>query len=110
MCCDPRRNVRHMAISYLQRALLAHDLQRLSPNEWEACFLEVRGPTGESGDMWEGSSVHWWVVGSVCRWWWGVGYVGGWLGCMEGWWCVWEGDGMCGRVVGMCQWVVGCVG
>ena len=43
MCCDPRRNVRHMAISYLQRALLAHDLQRLSPNEWEACFLEVRG-------------------------------------------------------------------
>ena len=43
MCCDPLRNVRHMAISYLQRALLAHDLQRLSPNEWEACFLEVRG-------------------------------------------------------------------
>ena len=32
-----------MAISYLQRALLAHDLLRLSPNEWEACFLEVRG-------------------------------------------------------------------
>ena len=32
-----------MAISYLQRALLAHDLQRLSPNEWEACFLEVSG-------------------------------------------------------------------
>ena len=32
-----------MAISYLQRALLTHDLQRLSPNEWEACFLEVRG-------------------------------------------------------------------
>ena len=61
MCCDPRRNVRHMAISYLQRALLAHDLQRLSPNEWEACFLEVRGPTGEGGGMWEGSSVHWWV-------------------------------------------------
>ena len=61
MCCDPRRNVRHMAISYLQRALLAHDLQRLSPNEWEACFLEVRDPTGEGGGMWEGSSVHWWV-------------------------------------------------
>lgn len=51
MCCDPRRNVRHMAISYLQRALLAHDLQRLSPNEWEACFLEVRGPTEEGGGM-----------------------------------------------------------
>ena len=61
MCCDPRRNVRHMAISYLQRALLAHDLQRLSPNEWEACFLEVTGPTGEGGGMWEGSSVRWWV-------------------------------------------------
>ena len=51
MCCDPCRNVRHMAISYLQRALLAHDLQRLSPNEWEACFLEVRGTFwgGEEG-------------------------------------------------------------
>ena len=43
MCCDSRCNVRHMAISYLQRALLALDLQKLSPNEWEACFLEVRG-------------------------------------------------------------------
>ena len=56
MCCDPRRNVRHMAISYLQRALLAHDLQRLSPNEWEACFLEVRGTFwgGEGGTLaWE---------------------------------------------------------
>ena len=29
---------------------------------------------------------------------------------MEGWWGVWEGDGMCGRVVGMCQRVAGCVG
>ena len=58
MCCDPRRNVRHMAISYLQRALLAHDLQRLSPNEWEACFLEVRGPTGEGGRYGGG----WWRV------------------------------------------------
>ena len=52
MCCDPRRNVRHMAISYLQRALLAHDLQRLSPNEWEACFVEVRGT------FWGGEGVH----------------------------------------------------
>ena len=51
MCCDPRRNVRHMAISYLQRALLAHDLQRLSPNEWEACFLEVSG-TYWGGCVW----------------------------------------------------------
>ena len=66
MCCDPRRNVRHMAISYLQRALLAHDLQRLSPNEWEACFLEVRGPTGEGGRYGGG------VCGRV------VGCVGGW--------------------------------
>ena len=41
LCCDPRRNVRHTAIGYLQRALLAHDLQRLAPSEWEACFLEV---------------------------------------------------------------------
>ena len=52
MCCDPRRNIRHMAISYLQRALLAHNLQRLSPNEWEACFLEVRGT------FWGGEGVH----------------------------------------------------
>ena len=41
-----------MAISYLQRALLTHDLQRLSPNEWEACFLEVRGT------FWGGEGVH----------------------------------------------------
>ena len=42
-----------MAISYLQRALLAHDLQRLSPNEWEACFLEVRGTFwGREGGAW----------------------------------------------------------
>jgi brefeldin A-resistance guanine nucleotide exchange factor 1 len=44
LCCDPRRNVRHTAIGYLQRALLAHDLQRLAPSEWEACFLEVFFP------------------------------------------------------------------
>ena len=74
-----------MAISYLQRALLAHDLQRLSPNEWEACFLEVGGPTGEGGGMWEGSSVHWWE-------------------------CMVVGCGVCGRVVGMHGRVVGCVG
>ena len=40
-----------MAISYLQRALLAHDLQRLSPNEWVACFLEVRGTFWGGGYM-----------------------------------------------------------
>ena len=66
MCCDPRRNVRHMAISYLQRALLAHDLQRLSPNEWEACFLEVRGTFwGGEGVHWHGRGVHRMVVGYV---------------------------------------------
>ena len=46
-----------MAISYLQRALLAHDLQRLSPNEWEACFLEVRRT------FLEGRGVH---GGEIC--------------------------------------------
>ena len=42
MCCDVRRSVRQTAITYLQRALLAHGLQSLSAQEWEACFLEVR--------------------------------------------------------------------
>ena len=41
MCCDARRSVRQTAITYLQRALLAHGLQSLSAQEWEACFLEV---------------------------------------------------------------------
>ncbi len=41
MCCDPRRSVRQAAITYLQRALLAPDLQNLIGYEWEACFLEV---------------------------------------------------------------------
>ena len=41
MCCDPRRSVRQTSITYLQRALLAHELQSLLGNEWEACFLEV---------------------------------------------------------------------
>jgi len=41
MCCDVRRSVRQTAITYLQRALLAHGLQSLSAQEWEACFLEV---------------------------------------------------------------------
>ena len=74
MCCDPHRNVRHMAISYLQRALLAHDLQRLSPNEWEACFLEVRGPTGNVGVCGR-AVVYGGGLRSVCGWWSVVVYV-----------------------------------
>ena len=41
MCCDSRKSVRQTAITYLQRALLAHELQNLTSWEWEACFLEV---------------------------------------------------------------------
>ena len=33
-----------MAMTYLQRALLNHDLQALSANEWEACFNKVLFP------------------------------------------------------------------
>ncbi len=43
MCCDGRRTVRQTAITYLQRALLAHELQVLTAGEWLACFQEVRG-------------------------------------------------------------------
>ena len=43
MCCDVRRSIRQAAITYLQRALLSHDLHYLSANHWEACFLEVLG-------------------------------------------------------------------
>ena len=64
MCCDPRRSIRHMAISYLQRALLAHDLLRLSPNEWKACFQEVRGTfCGGEGGAWT------WEQGDLRRGW-----------------------------------------
>ena len=31
----------HQALTYLQRALLVHDLQTLSAVEWEACFNKV---------------------------------------------------------------------
>ena len=41
MCCDTRKSVRQAAITYLQRALLAHELQSLTSSEWEACFLQV---------------------------------------------------------------------
>ena len=42
MCCDTRKSVRQTAITYLQRALLAYELQNLSSREWESCFLQVR--------------------------------------------------------------------
>lgn len=41
LCCDSRRQVRGQALTYLQRALLVHDLQTLSAVEWEACFNKV---------------------------------------------------------------------
>lgn len=49
MCCDSRRSVRLTSITYLQRALLSHDLHDLTGQDWHACFTEVRGewPQGE---------------------------------------------------------------
>ncbi|XP_013395195.1 Golgi-specific brefeldin A-resistance guanine nucleotide exchange factor 1 isoform X4 [Lingula anatina] len=44
LCCDARRAVRSQALTYLQRALLVHDLQTLSPTEWESCFNKVLFP------------------------------------------------------------------
>nr|CAD7597813.1 unnamed protein product [Timema genevievae] len=44
LCCDARRQVRTSAITYLQRALLVHDLQTLTANEWESCFNKVLFP------------------------------------------------------------------
>lgn len=44
MCCDMRRDVRMSALTYLQRALLVHDLQALTAVEWEACFNKVLFP------------------------------------------------------------------
>lgn len=32
------------AITYLQRALLVHDLQTLTGDEWESCFTKVLFP------------------------------------------------------------------
>lgn len=34
------------ALTYLQRALLVHDLQTLDAAEWESCFNKVRSPPG----------------------------------------------------------------
>lgn len=44
LCCDTRRHVRSQALNYLQKALLLHDLQTLSPIEWENCFNKVLFP------------------------------------------------------------------
>ncbi|XP_012936931.1 Golgi-specific brefeldin A-resistance guanine nucleotide exchange factor 1 [Aplysia californica] len=44
LCCDARRQVRSQALTYLQRALLVHDLQTLSAVEWESCFNKVLFP------------------------------------------------------------------
>ncbi|XP_052616500.1 Golgi-specific brefeldin A-resistance guanine nucleotide exchange factor 1 isoform X9 [Peromyscus californicus insignis] len=44
LCCDARRQVRMQALTYLQRALLVHDLQKLDALEWEACFNKVLFP------------------------------------------------------------------
>ncbi|KAL3273590.1 hypothetical protein HHI36_015022 [Cryptolaemus montrouzieri] len=44
LCCDTRKQVRMVAITYLQRALLVPDLQSLSGPEWEACFHRVLFP------------------------------------------------------------------
>ncbi|XP_050527840.1 LOW QUALITY PROTEIN: Golgi-specific brefeldin A-resistance guanine nucleotide exchange factor 1-like [Daktulosphaira vitifoliae] len=41
LCCDCKRDVRMSAITYLQRALLVHDLVTLNSDEWEACFRKV---------------------------------------------------------------------
>ncbi|XP_063685753.1 Golgi-specific brefeldin A-resistance guanine nucleotide exchange factor 1-like [Bolinopsis microptera] len=44
VCCDPRKDVRQAGLTYLQRALLAHDLRALAAVEWEACFRQVIFP------------------------------------------------------------------
>ncbi|XP_017785581.1 PREDICTED: Golgi-specific brefeldin A-resistance guanine nucleotide exchange factor 1 [Nicrophorus vespilloides] len=44
LCCDNRKQIRMSAITYLQRALLVHDLQTLNGPEWEACFNRVLFP------------------------------------------------------------------
>ncbi|KAM4600045.1 Golgi-specific brefeldin A-resistance guanine nucleotide exchange factor 1 isoform 1-T1 [Fundulus diaphanus] len=44
LCCDARRQVRMQALTYLQRALLVHDLQALDAAEWESCFNKVLFP------------------------------------------------------------------
>ena len=43
LCCDNRKEIRMSALTILQRALLAEDLQSLSAAEWESCFNKVCG-------------------------------------------------------------------
>lgn len=42
LCCDSRRPVRTTALTYLQKALLLHDLKVLNAQQWESCFNKVR--------------------------------------------------------------------
>ena len=44
LCCDKRSHIRTSALTTLQRALLFHDLQRLSSTEWEDAFRSVLFP------------------------------------------------------------------
>ena len=44
LCCDRRSHIRTSALTTLQRALLFHDLQKLSSTEWEAAFTSVLFP------------------------------------------------------------------
>jgi len=44
LSCDRNGEVRMHALQYLQRALLVHELQKLSAMEWEACFNKVLFP------------------------------------------------------------------
>ncbi|XP_012252835.2 Golgi-specific brefeldin A-resistance guanine nucleotide exchange factor 1 isoform X2 [Athalia rosae] len=44
LCCDARRSVRTSAVTYLQRALLAHDLAQLAAAEWSQCLEHVLFP------------------------------------------------------------------
>ena len=44
LSCDKNGEVRMHALQYLQRALLVHELQKLSAMEWEACFNKVLFP------------------------------------------------------------------
>jgi len=44
LCCDNRKEIRMSALTILQRAMLAEDLQSLSASEWEDCFNKVLFP------------------------------------------------------------------
>ncbi|KAI1293461.1 Golgi-specific brefeldin A-resistance guanine nucleotide exchange factor 1 [Halotydeus destructor] len=44
LCCDARRPVRTCALTFLQRALLLHDLGMLTAHQWESCFNKVLFP------------------------------------------------------------------